>query len=57
MSEVSDELNQKMRLLLNPRERSVMEMRLGVGRSRSLTLHEIGAELDISRERVVITNA
>jgi DNA-directed RNA polymerase sigma subunit (sigma70/sigma32) len=50
MSEVSDELNQKMRLLLNPRERSVMEMRLGVGRSRSLTLHEIGAELDISRE-------
>lgn len=52
MSEVSDELNQKMRLLLNPRERSVMEMRLGVGRSRSLTLHEIGAELDISRERV-----
>ncbi len=52
MSEISDELNQKMGLLLNPRERSVMEMRLGVGHSRSLTLHEIGAELGISRERV-----
>ncbi len=38
--------------LLTPRERSVIQLRYGIGDGRSRTLLEVGKELGISRERV-----
>jgi RNA polymerase primary sigma factor len=38
--------------LLNPRERTVITLRYGIGDGRCRTLLEIGKELGISRERV-----
>ncbi|TMD69415.1 MAG: sigma-70 family RNA polymerase sigma factor [Chloroflexi bacterium] len=48
---LDEELHQAL-ALLNPRERSVITLRYGIGDGRSRTLLEIGKELGISRERV-----
>jgi len=37
---------------LTPREERVLRMRLGIGMSRDHTLEEIGAELNVTRERI-----
>ena len=48
---LDEELHQAL-ALLNPRERTVITMRYGIGDGRCRTLLEIGKELGISRERV-----
>ncbi len=48
---LDEELHQAL-ALLNPRERTVITLRYGIGDGRCRTLLEIGKELGISRERV-----
>jgi RNA polymerase primary sigma factor len=50
-SEVQDETSAFLQTLV-PREEQVLRLRFGVGCGREHTLEEIGAGLDVTRERV-----
>ncbi|MGA3043331.1 MAG: sigma-70 family RNA polymerase sigma factor [Bryobacteraceae bacterium] len=50
-SEVQDETSAFLQTLV-PREEQVLRLRFGVGCAREHTLEEIGADLDVTRERV-----
>jgi RNA polymerase primary sigma factor len=46
------EATRRVLAALTPREERVLRMRLGIGMSRDHTLEEIGAELNVTRERI-----
>lgn len=50
--DLGDRLEEVMDEVLSEMERSILEQRFGLGGQRTRTLDEIGAELNVSRERI-----
>ena len=49
---LGDEVHRVLEAVLTPRERLVLQMRFGLGNTRSRALEDVGRELGVTRERV-----